>query len=78
MFNVYVDITVLMLQKVKEYFSSQHLPVQSYNSNTKMGCQRCSRFFKKTLAMRKSIVLVHLLTNLNQLYILFQSFNCRF
>ena len=25
MFNVYVDITVLMLKKINEYFSSQHL-----------------------------------------------------
>ena len=30
-------------------------------SNTRMGYERCSRFFKKTLARRQSIVLVHLI-----------------
>ena len=34
---VYVDITVLIWQKVDEAFSSQYLPVKSWNSNTKMG-----------------------------------------
>ena len=32
---VYVDVTVLISQKVDEAFSSQHLPVKSWNSNSK-------------------------------------------
>ena len=31
----------------------------SMNSNTKVGCERCSRLIKKTLVRRKSIVVVH-------------------
>ena len=29
------------------------------NSNTKVGCERCSRLIKKTLERRKPIVIVH-------------------
>ena len=65
-------------KKLSNIFPVNILLVQSYNSNTKIGCERCSRFFKKTLEIRKSIILVPLLTSLNQLYILFQCFNCRF
>ena len=57
---VYVDITVLIWKKVNEVFSSQNFPVKSYNSNTKIGYERCLMFFKKTLAGWKSIVVVHL------------------
>ena len=37
-------------------FFSQHLPFQSVNSDTRVGCERCSRLIKKKLARRKSIV----------------------
>ena len=47
------------------------------NSNTKVGCERCSRLIKKTLVRRKSIVVVHLL-GLNKLYTLFECFYGRF
>ena len=53
---VYVDITVLVWQKANGV--SQHLPVKM---NTSIGCERCSRFFKKTLVRRQSVVLVHLI-----------------
>ena len=56
---LYVDITILIWQKVDEAFFSQYLPVKSYNSNTKIGYERCLRSFKKAKAKRKSIVLVH-------------------
>ena len=53
---VYVDITVLVWQKANGV--SQNLPVKR---NTSIGCERCSRFFKKTLVRRQSVVLVHLI-----------------
>ena len=59
---VHVDITVLVRQKNKG--ASQHLPVKSLKSNTRIGCERCSRCFKKTLARRQLIVLVHLIITL--------------
>ena len=34
---VYVDITVLIWQKVNEPFLSQNLPVKSYSSSAKIG-----------------------------------------
>ena len=36
-----------------------NLPFQSMNSNTKVGCERCSGLIKKTLVRQKSIVVVH-------------------
>ena len=47
------------------------------NSNAGIGCERCSRLIKKTLARPKSIVAVHLL-GLNKLYTLFECFYGRF
>ena len=45
--------------------------------NTRVECERWSRLIKKTLARRKSIVVVHLL-GLNKLYTLFECFYGRF
>ena len=44
---MYVDITALVWQKVNG--AGQYLPVKSQKSNTRIGCERCLRFFKKTL-----------------------------
>ena len=40
-----------------QLLASQYLPVKSY---TRLGCKRFSRIFKKKLARRQLIVLVHL------------------
>ena len=40
---MYVDIIVLVLQKANG--ASQHLPVKSLKSNTRIGCERYSRIF---------------------------------
>ena len=45
---VYVSISVLFLTKSSQRTSSQHLPFQSLNSNTRVGHERCSRFIKIT------------------------------
>ena len=45
---VYVSIAVLFLTKSSQRTSSQHLPFQSLNSNTRVGHERCSRFIKIT------------------------------
>ena len=45
---VYVSIAVLFLRKSLQRTSSQHLPFQSLNSNTRVGHERCSRFIKIT------------------------------
>ena len=45
---VYVSIAVLFLTKSSQRTSSQHLPFQSLNSNTRVGHERCSRFIKVT------------------------------
>ena len=46
---VYKDATVRSLDYLNQWYG-----------DTKIGCERCLRFFKKTLARRQSIVLVHL------------------
>ena len=51
----------------------QLLPFQSVNSNTRVRSERCSRLIKKTLARRKSIVVVHFL-GLKKRYTLFECF----
>ena len=45
---VYISIAVLFLTKSSQRTSSQHLPFQSLNSNTRVGHERCSRFIKVT------------------------------
>ena len=45
---VYISIAVLFLTKSSQRTSSQHLPFQSLNSNTRVGHERCSRFIKIT------------------------------
>ena len=42
-------------KKLTKIFPSQDLPVQSQNSNTKLGCEWNSRFFKTKIARRESI-----------------------
>ena len=59
---VYVDITVLVWQKANG--ASQHVTIKSLESNTRIGCEKCSRFSKKTQARRESIVLAHLIISL--------------
>ena len=59
----------IILTKSSRCTFSQHLPFQSVNSNTRVGCERCSRLVQKTLARQKSIVVVHLL-GLNKIYTL--------
>ena len=49
---VYISITVLFLTKGSQHLSSQHLPFQSLNSNTRVGHERCSRFIKITTKMK--------------------------
>ena len=44
------------------------------NSNTRVGCERCSRLIRMTLAKRKSIAVIHLLGFTKQ-YTLFECFN---
>ena len=56
---------------------SQHLSFQSLNSNTRAGCERCSRLIKKILARWELIVIAHLL-GLKELYTLFECFYGRF
>ena len=55
---MHVDITVLVRQKING--ASQHLPVKSYKSNSRIVCERCSGLSKKTLTRQQSIVLVYL------------------
>ena len=45
---VYISIAVLFLTKRSQRTSTQHLPFQSLNSNTRVGHERCSRFIKIT------------------------------
>ena len=45
---LYISIAVLFLTKSSQRTSSQHLPFQSLNSNTRVGHERCSRFIKIT------------------------------
>ena len=59
----------VILTKSSQRTFNQHLPFQSVNSNTRVGCSRCPRLMQKALARRKSIVVVHLL-GLNKLYTL--------
>ena len=59
----------IILTKSSRRTFSQHFPFQSANSNTRVRCERCSRLTQKTLARRKSIVVVHLL-GLNKFYTL--------
>ena len=35
-------------EKSSQRASGQHLPFQSLNGNTKVGCDRCSKFIKVT------------------------------
>ena len=49
---VYISIAVLFLTKSSQRTSSQHLPFQSLNSNTRVGHERCSRFIKITTKMK--------------------------
>ena len=46
--SLYISIAVLFLTKSSQRTSSQHLPFQSLNSNTRVGHERCSRFIKIT------------------------------
>ena len=46
--GAYIRIVVLFLTKGSRSPSSQHLPFQSFNSNTRVGHERCSRFIKIT------------------------------
>ena len=41
---------------------------QSLNSNTRIGCERCSKLIKMALARQKSIAVVPLYFNVFQLY----------
>ena len=45
---MYISIAVLFLTKRSQRTSTQHLPFQSLNSNTRVGHERCSRFIKIT------------------------------
>ena len=54
-----------------------NLPFQSMNSNTKVGCERCSGLIKKTLVRQKSIVVVHFF-RFEQTLHLFECFYGRF
>ena len=45
---MYASIAVLFLTKSSRRTSSQYLPFQSLNSNTRVGHERCSRFIKIT------------------------------
>ena len=69
---MYVSVTVLSRRTLR-----QHLPFQSMNSSTRVGCERCSRLIKRTLVRQKSVVAVHLL-GLSKLYTLFECFYGRF
>ena len=57
--SAWLCVYYIILAKSSWRTFSQHLPFQSMNSNTKVGCERCSRLIKKTLARRKSIVVTH-------------------
>ena len=59
---------IILIKSSRRTFS-QYLPFQSVNSNTRVGCERCLRLVQKTLARRKSSVVVKLL-GLNKLYTL--------
>ena len=45
---MHISIAVLFLTKSSQRTSSQHLPFQSLNSNTRIGHERCSWFIKIT------------------------------
>ena len=45
---MYISIAVLFLTKSSKSISSQHLPFQSLNSNTRLGHVRFSKFIKIT------------------------------
>ena len=66
-------------KKFTEHFQ-QNLPFESVNSNTRVGCERCTSLIKKTLARRKSIVVVHVLVlnKFNTLFECFYGFECFF
>ena len=40
---------LLIWQKVNKALPIQHLPAESENTKTKIGCEKCLRFFKKKL-----------------------------
>ena len=67
----------IILTKSSRHIFRQYLPFQSLSSNTRVGCERCSRVIEKTLARRGSIVVVHFLS-LNRLYTFFECFYGRF
>ena len=67
----------IILTKSSRGSSSQHLPFQSMNNNTIIGCESCSRLIKMSLARQKSLAVVHLLC-LNKFYTLFECFYGRF
>ena len=78
--RVYVSITVLFWQKFTVHFQPTFtltFTFQSMNSNTKVGCERCSRLIKKKLVRQTSIVVVHFV-RFEQLYTLFKCFYNRF
>ena len=69
---MHVSIAVLFLTKSSQCTSSQHLPFQSLNSNTRIGHERCSRFIKVTTKMKVNCCCT--LDRFEQLYILFEYF----
>ena len=56
--SAWLCVYYIILAKSSWRTFSQHLPFQSMNSNTKVGCEKCSRLIKKTLVRRKSIAVV--------------------
>ena len=66
-----------ILTKSSPHTFRRHLHFQSFNSNTRIGCERCSGLIKKSLERQKSIAVVNLL-GLNKLYTLFDCFYGRF
>ena len=67
----------IILRKFSRRTSSQHLPFESMNSNTKVRCERCSGLIKKTLVRQNLIVVVHFV-RFEQTLHLFDCFYGRF
>ena len=51
---------------------SQHLPLQSMNTNTKVACERCSKLIKKTLVRPKSTAAIHFTPCLSAFMVVFE------
>ena len=62
----------IILTKSSQCTFSQHLPLQSMNTNTKVACERCSKLIKKTLVRPKSTAAIHFTPCLSAFMVVFE------